>query len=125
MICRIWHSWATATNADAYECLLRSEIFVGILRREIPGFRAIDLLKRSVPEGVEFVTLMWFDSIEAVQNFAGPDYEVAVVLPEAQQLLMRFDNQSAHYTVAERWSAWEETGSGHATLHRARRSNSS
>lgn len=105
MICRIWHGWTTEGSADAYECLLRSEIFVGILRREIPGFRAIDLLRRSVPEGVEFVTLMWFDSIKAVQRFAGPDYEVAVVPPEARQLLMRFDNQSAHYTVAERRSA--------------------
>lgn len=105
MICRIWHGWTTEAQADAYERLLRSEIFVGILRREIPGFRAIDLLKRSVPEGIEFVTLMWFDSIEAVQRFAGPDYGVAIVPPEARQLLMRFDNQSAHYTVAERQSA--------------------
>lgn len=105
MICRIWHGWATEANADAYECLLRSEIFIGILRQKIPGFQAIDLLRRSVPEGVEFVTLMWFDSIEAVQRFAGSDYKVAVVPPKAQQLLLRFDNQSAHYAVAERRSA--------------------
>lgn len=105
MICRIWRGWTTEANATAYERLLRSEIFVHILRREIPGFLAIDLLRRSVPEGIEFVTLMWFDSIEAVQRFAGPEYEVAVVPPEARQLLLRFDNQSAHYTVAERRSA--------------------
>ncbi|HLZ34025.1 MAG TPA: hypothetical protein VKP13_08400 [Nitrospira sp.] len=105
MICRIWHGWTTEAHADAYERLLRNEIFVGIVRREIPGFRAIDLLKRSVPEGVEFVTMMWFDSIEAVRSFAGPDYEMAVVPPEARQLLARFDSRSAHYTVEERRSA--------------------
>jgi heme-degrading monooxygenase HmoA len=105
MICRIWHGWTTEAQADAYECLLRNEIFAGILRRGIPGFQAIDLLKRPVPEGVEFVTVMWFDSIEAVQRFAGPDYEAAVVPPEARQLLLRFDNQSAHYTVATQQSA--------------------
>lgn len=105
MICRIWRGWTTEAHADAYERLLRSEIFVGILRREIPGFRAIDLLRRSVPDGVEFVTVMWFDSIEAVQRFAGPDYEVAVVPPEARQLLMRFDTGSTHYTVVEQRSA--------------------
>jgi heme-degrading monooxygenase HmoA len=104
MICRIWCGWTTEAQADAYECLLRSEIFTGILRREILGFRAIELLRRAVPNGAEFVTLMWFDSIEAVQRFAGPDYEVAVVPPEARQLLMHFDNQSVHYTVAERRS---------------------
>ncbi|TKB71489.1 MAG: antibiotic biosynthesis monooxygenase [Nitrospira sp.] len=105
MICRIWHGWTAEENADAYERLLRSEIFVGILRREIPGFRAIDLLRRSVPDGAEFVTLMWFDSIEAVHSFAGPDYEVAVVPPEARELLARFDTRSAHYTVIEQRSA--------------------
>lgn len=36
-----------------------------------------------------------------VRSFAGPDYERAVVPPEARQLLMRFDKRSAHYTVAE------------------------
>jgi heme-degrading monooxygenase HmoA len=102
MICRIWHGWTTEANADAYERLLRSEIFAGILRREIPGFRGIDLLRRSVPYGAEFVTLMWFDSIEAVRSFAGPDYEDAVVPPEAQQLLRSFDRHSTHYTVTER-----------------------
>lgn len=101
MICRIWHGWATEANADVYERLFRSEIAPGILRREIPGFLAIDLLKRTIPEGAEFVTLMWFDSIEAVRSFAGPDYEMAVVPPEARQLLMRFDRRSAHDTVAE------------------------
>jgi heme-degrading monooxygenase HmoA len=85
--------WATEANADAYERLLRSEVIVGILRREISGFRAIDLLRRSVPEGAEFVTLMWFDSLEAVQSFAGPDYEMAVVPAEARQLLLRFETR--------------------------------
>ncbi len=107
MICRIWHGWTTEANADAYEHLLRSEIFAGILRRELPGFRTIDLLRRTVPNEVEFVTLMWFDSIEAVRSFAGPDYEIAVVPPEAQQLLARFDTRSAHYTVTERRSVQE------------------
>ena len=102
MICRIWHGWATEADADEYERLLRSEVLVGILRREISVFQAIDLLRRSVPEGAEFVTLMWFDSLEAVQRFAGPDYEMAVVPPEARQLLMRFETRSAHYTMVER-----------------------
>ncbi len=104
MICRIWHGWTTEADADAYERLLRSEIFPSIIRRKISGFQAIDLLRGSVPEEVEFVTIMWFDSVEAVQRFAGPDYEVAVVPPEARALLARFDQRSAHYTVVEKRS---------------------
>lgn len=101
MICRIWHGWTTKANADPYETLLRSEVFSGIAARKIDGFHGIDLLRRNVPEGVEFVTLMWFASLDAVRSFAGADYEVAVVPPEARQLLARFDARSAHYPVVE------------------------
>jgi heme-degrading monooxygenase HmoA len=99
MICRIWHGWTTPANADAYEELLRAEIFHGIARREIPGYRGIELLRRTDRELVEFVTMMWFDSIDAVRAFAGPDYDLAVVPPAARALLHRFDDRSTHYEV--------------------------
>ena len=99
MISRIWHGWTSQQNADAYEDLLRSEIFKGIQHREIRGYRGIHLLRRDVPEGVEFVTVMWFDSFDAVKAFAGEDFETAVVPPKARALLSRFDAGSAHYNV--------------------------
>ena len=101
MISRIWHGWTSRENADGYERLLRDEIFTGIAQRRIPGYRGIHLLRRDVAEGVEFVTVMWFDSLEAVRAFAGDDYEVAVVPAKARQLLARFDARSAHYDVIE------------------------
>ncbi len=110
MISRIWRGWTTSRNADAYEALLKAEIFTGIIDRGITGFQGIDLLRREVEEGVEFVTIMWFDSLLAVQTFAGEDYEQAVVPPRARQLLIRFDERSAHYEVRER----REPGNGHA-----------
>ena len=102
MITRIWHGWTTPENAEAYEALLRSEIFQGIVSRRIEGFGGIDLLRRSHPDEVEFITIMWFDSLAAVQAFAGPEYELAVVLPPARALLRRFDARSAHYDTVER-----------------------
>ena len=105
MISRIWHGWTTPADADAYEQLLRSEIFDGIAARHMPGFLGIDLLRRPAEATVEFVTIMWFASLEAVQAFAGIDYEVAVVPPAARQLLQRFDARSAHYEVRERRAA--------------------
>jgi hypothetical protein len=101
MIGRIWHGWTTALNADAYETLLRTQIFPGILGRSIPGFRRIELMRRPVGEEVEFVTLMWFDSIDAVRAFAGPQFETAVVPPAARAVLKRFDDRSVHYEVRE------------------------
>ncbi len=99
MIGRIWHGWTTPANADAYEALLKSEIFVGIGERKIPGYRGIQLFRRDVGAEIEFVTIMLFDSLEAVRVFAGEDYEVAVVPPKARSLLNRFDARSQHYEV--------------------------
>jgi hypothetical protein len=99
MIGRIWHGWTAPENADAYESLLRHEIFQGIENRQIAGFQGIQLFRRSLGAEVEFVTIMWFDSLEAVRTFAGDDYEVAVVPPKARALLARFDERSQHYEV--------------------------
>lgn len=102
MISRIWHGWTTPENADAYENLLREEVFTGIAGRLSEGYRGIHLLRRDSGDEVEFVTIMWFDSMDAVKAFAGDDYEAEVVPPKARQLLARTDGRSAHYEVIER-----------------------
>lgn len=99
MISRVWHCWTSPENADAYEVLLRGEIFTCIRERQIAGYRGIQLFRRSLDTEVEFVTVMWFDSVESVRAFAGEDHEVAVVPPKARALLSRFDECSRHYEV--------------------------
>jgi heme-degrading monooxygenase HmoA len=100
MISRLWHGWTTRDKADAYEELLRSEILPGIHR--VAGFKGALLLRRDGKDEVEFVTLTMFDSMEAVKEFAGDEYEVAVILPEARKLLTRLDARSAHYETVLR-----------------------
>ena len=104
MISRIWHGYTTFENADAYENLLKSEIFINIRGRNIQGFHEIQLFRRNLDAEVEFITVMWFDSIDSVRTFAGDDYEVAVVPPKARELLSHFDERSQHYEVRERLS---------------------
>jgi antibiotic biosynthesis monooxygenase (ABM) superfamily enzyme len=99
MIVRLWHGWTAPANADAYEALLREEIFAGIAGRQIPGYRGIQLLRRAVGDEVEFVTVMRFDDLDAVRRFAGDDYEAAVVPPKARAILARFEARSQHYEV--------------------------
>jgi antibiotic biosynthesis monooxygenase (ABM) superfamily enzyme len=90
-------------NAPAYEQLLLTEIFVGIAARNLPGYRGISLCRRDAGDEVEFVTIMWFDSLDSVRAFAGEDYETAVVPAKARAVLKRFDAVSQHYeTVVER-----------------------
>jgi heme-degrading monooxygenase HmoA len=105
MISRIWHGYTMHENADLYEKLLKEEIFVGIRGRNIPGFREIQLFRRGLGQEVEFITVMWFDSLESVRIFAGEDYEVAVVPPKARAVLSRFDERSQHYEVREQLQA--------------------
>ena len=99
MIARIWHGWTTPGNADRYEALLKEEIFVGIQNRRIPGFKSIQLLRRQIGDEVEFVTIMVFDSLDAVREFAGEDYEAAVVPEKARAVLSHFDERSQRYEI--------------------------
>lgn len=99
MICRIWHGYTSYENADSYEKLLNDEIFKGIKNLKIKGFKGIQLLRRQIENETEFITLMWFDSIDSVIEFAGKNYENAVVPDKAQRILSRYDKQSQHYEV--------------------------
>ena len=99
MMSRIWHGWTTPGNADKYEMLLKEEIFIGIQNRHIHGFKSIQLLRRNVGNEVEFVTIMLFDSLDAVREFAGEDYEAAVVPEKARAVLSHFDHRSQHYEI--------------------------
>ena len=100
MIARLWHGWTTKENASAYEQLLTSRVLPGIHR--VAGYAGSYLLRTEGETEVEFVTITLFDSMDAVREFAGENYAVAVVPPEAQALLARFDPTSVHYEVIMR-----------------------
>ena len=102
MICRLWRGWTTPENADAYERIVRGEVIPGIEARRISGFLHIDLMKREFGDEVEFQTLMWFDSVDAIKAFTGEDYSLSHVPAAAQAVLSRFDPRAAHYEVIDR-----------------------
>ena len=99
MISRIWHGYTTFENADSYEKLLKEEIFTGIKGRNIKGYKGIQLLRRKMDVETEFITIMWFESLDSVKEFAGTDYENCVVPEKARKILSRFDSKSQHYEV--------------------------
>ena len=99
MIARIWHGWTNRADAKAYEELLRDEIFPSIAARKINGYRGAELFIREDSDEVEFVTLLRFDSMDAVKEFAGTDPSKPVIYPKAEALITRMD-QARHYRVA-------------------------
>lgn len=88
-------------NADTYENLLRTDIFPAIAAKNVSGYRGIQLLRRQTGNEVEFINIMKFDSLEAVKQFAGEDYEKSYVPDKARKVLSRHDERSQHYEIKE------------------------
>lgn len=99
MISRVWHGWTTPGNAAAYETLLLTTVLPGIASRGITGYLGVRLDRRELGDEIEFVTTMFFDSSDAVREFAGPASSESVVPAAARALLSRFDAHAAHYDV--------------------------
>jgi heme-degrading monooxygenase HmoA len=99
MITRMWRGWTAEANADAYERFLRTDLFPEVAK--LPGFLAARILRRPLDDEEEFVTLVTFESLDAVRAFAGDDYETPVIEPEAQRLLSRYEDRASHYETAD------------------------
>ncbi len=97
MVARIWHGYTKPENADAYEAMLKPELLPGI--GNVAGYRSSYLLRKETGDEVEFVTIMIWDSIDAIRAFAGPDYEASVVPEERRRYLSRHDARSAHFEI--------------------------
>ena len=99
MIARIWHGWTKRSDAKTYENMLRDEIFPSIAARNINGYRGARLFIREDGDEVEFVTLLRFDSMDAVREFAGADEGKPVIFPKAEALIARMEH-ARHYRIA-------------------------
>ena len=100
MIARIWHGWTSRENAEKYETLLREEVLLEIAQRAIPGYKGAELFVREGEnDEMEFITLLRFETLDAVKIFAGKNYEQPVIPPDARRLLKRHSERSRHYRV--------------------------
>jgi antibiotic biosynthesis monooxygenase (ABM) superfamily enzyme len=98
VICRLWHGWTARASADDYERYLRDELYPRL--EDAAGYRGHHVLRRPDGDEVEFVTLTWFDSLDAVRAFAGDEYETPVITERAAALLARWDERAVHYDLA-------------------------
>jgi hypothetical protein len=97
MIARLWRGWTSSANADAYERLLIYTVLPGL--RGIDGYEGGYVLRSERSDEVEFAVLNLFKSLDAVRRFAGDEYEIPVLEPEARQLLARIEPLARHYEV--------------------------
>ncbi|MGH9512312.1 MAG: antibiotic biosynthesis monooxygenase family protein [Terriglobales bacterium] len=98
MIARIWHGYTRPEHADAYEAMLKPELLPGIGKAK--GYRGSYLLRKPAGDEVEFITIIIWDSIDAIRAIAGPDYETAVIPEERRKYLARYDSKAVHFEIA-------------------------
>ena len=97
MIARIWHGYTKPEHAGAYEAMLRPELLPGISKA--PGYRGSYLLRRELNDETEFVTILLWDSLDALRAIGGPGYETAIIPEDRRKYLSRCDVNAAHYEV--------------------------
>lgn len=97
MIARMWHGRVLASKAGAYGEFLA--------RRAVPDYRAVAgnvsvyILGRVEGEVAHFVVLTFWEDLDAVRRFAGPDAAVAKYYPEDAEFLLEYEPRVIHYEV--------------------------
>src|SRR5688500_18572727 len=96
MIARVWRGMArTSLAADAYQRHVTQKVLPALAA--IQGHRGARVLRREEDGGIEFLVMTFWDSIDAIRDFAGEDCERAVVEPEARAVLNEYDERARHY----------------------------
>ena len=97
VIARTWRGWTRREDAEAYAAYIEE---TGIREyRATPGNRGAWILRRNDGERTEFVTLSFWDSLDAVKGFAGDDVERAVFYPEDDRFLVDREVTVRHWDV--------------------------
>lgn len=99
MIARIWHGRVRRADAGCYHQYLQQTGLADYA--DTPGNQGVELLRRDEGEVTHFVTLTFWESIEAIKAFAGEEYKAARYYPEDAAFLLEFEPSVTHYDVLE------------------------
>ena len=97
MISRQWRGLARPETAQACVEHLKNETFPAI--RKLPGFCNATILRRDVPEGVEFLVVTEWESVESIRAFAGAHADAAVVPQAVRDMMIEYDRVVRHYDI--------------------------
>jgi heme-degrading monooxygenase HmoA len=97
MVVRLWS--ARSTQVWFPEYLRHFEAHVLPKLQAVEGYLEARVLSQSDGVIVHFIVETLWSSMEAIDRFAGPDREQAVVADEALHLLTSYDHRVRHYQV--------------------------
>jgi heme-degrading monooxygenase HmoA len=99
MIIREWRARTSLAQAEAYPSHFRTKVLPDLSRSS--GFAGAHLCRRRLGDGIEFLVLTRWKSMDAIRAFAGRAIDNAVVEPGAVAALIDFDAKVQHYEVIE------------------------
>jgi heme-degrading monooxygenase HmoA len=97
VIARTWRGWTRREDAEEYAAYIEETGMRAY--RGTPGNRGAWMLRRDEEDRTEFVTLSYWDSLDAVRAFAGDDVERAVFYPEDDRFLVERETRVLHYEI--------------------------
>jgi heme-degrading monooxygenase HmoA len=97
VIARSWHGRVPAERAEAYYAYLQRTGLADY--PSTPGNRGVFVFRRTEGAVTHFLLTTLWDSVEAIQGFAGPDYERARYYPEDDDYLLEREPFVTHYEV--------------------------
>jgi heme-degrading monooxygenase HmoA len=97
MISRHWIGTVKRDKENEYITHLDSTVMPNLSK--VDGMKNAYYLKRHVREGVEFLIVTEWDSIDAIKRFAGPQYDKAVIDPYARSLMVTYEKKVRHYAI--------------------------
>ena len=97
MIARMWRGRVLTSKADAYREFVNQRAIPDY--QSVPGNISVYILERREGDITHFITLTFWESLDAIKGFAGEDVEVAKYYPEDQDFLLEFEPTVLHYEV--------------------------
>jgi heme-degrading monooxygenase HmoA len=97
MIERHWKGIAKKERAGEYIAHLQNDTFKEI--KKIKGFISASILKRDLSDGVEFLIVTKWDTLDVIMQFAGEKIDRAVVPKLVQDIMIKYDENVRHYEV--------------------------
>ncbi len=97
MIVRIWRGWTRSEDTEAYATYIEETGLAAY--QSTPGNQGAYLVSRPDGDRTEFLTISFWESEEAIRNFAGDDIHKAVFYREDDRFLVDREMFVSHYHV--------------------------
>ena len=97
MIVRMWHGRVPTSKAEAYRAFTNERAIADY--QSVAGNSSVHILERQEGNVTHFITLTFWENLEAIEGFAGEDVEAAKYYPEDKGFLLEFEPRVVHYEV--------------------------